>query len=293
MTSKMLRAAAVTAVAVTSAVGVATAATPDSGTVSNAEPLVEWGGSTTSGALILNAWENDPTTPCPPAQGNGPCDSYALTVGDKGTVDVTAKPLGQPDDGSTASIGVRVEKPDGSIAYTSGEGEAKLALENADKGDYTVTVADAFICCGPQDYQASAAMRGAAPPADGGGEQTPPAQNPPAQNPPAGSQPAPQQQSQPSTTPTDFTLTAKAPKVRGKARSFKVGVSTSRSVERVTVTLRKGSKTVGSGKLAPFPGKAKIKVKASRKLAKGSYKLVVVGQDGGVTVARTLSLKVR
>lgn len=291
MTSKMLRATVIAAAAATSAVGVAVAATPDSGTVSNAEPLVEWGGTTTSGALILNAWETDPTTPCPPTQGNGPCDSYTLTIGDKGTVDVVGKPLGRPDDGSTPSIGVRVEKPDGSYAYTSGEGEAKLALENADKGEYVVTVADAFICCGPQDYQASAAMRGAAP--AGGGEQTPPAQDPPAQNPPSGSQPAPQQQSRPSTTPSDFTLTAKAPKVRGKARSFKVGVSTSRSVERVAVTLKKGAKTVGSGSLAPFPGKASVKVKASRKLAKGSYKLVVVGRDGGVTVARTLSLKVR
>src|SRR5689334_12321501 len=108
MTSKMLRAAALAAVAATSAVGVAVAATPESGTVSNAEPSVEWGGTTTSGALILNAWENDPTTPCPPGQGIGPCDSYTLTVGDKGTVDVSAKPLGKSSDGSPVTIGIQV-----------------------------------------------------------------------------------------------------------------------------------------------------------------------------------------
>jgi hypothetical protein len=289
MTSKMLRLAAIAAAMGTTAVSVAVAATPDSGKVSKAEPIVEWGGSTTSGAVILNAWENDPSTPCPPSDGNGPCDPYALTIDEKGTVDIVAKPLGQSDDGTPVTIGLRVEKPDGSIAYTSAEEQATLTLEDAEKGEYTVTVADAFICCGPQDYQASATMRVPAPAAA-------PGDAPQGGTPPAGGgqpqQPAPQQ-NQPSSTPTDFALTAKAPKVKRKARSFKVPVTTSRSVEKVTITLKKGSKTLGSGTFAPFPGKGSVKVKASKKLAKGSYKLVVVGQDGGVAVARTLKLKVR
>jgi hypothetical protein len=294
MTSKMLRAAAVAVAAGTTAVSVAVAAAPESGTISKAEPFTEWMGEVTpGGGAWFNSWQSDPSVPCPD-QG---CDPYTLTVTDAGDLVIRQRQQDLTSAGTNPEGGIRVEKPDGSYVYAFGESgpetDLVLELEGATPGDYVVNNVVSYFCCGTFAYQADAGYKGAtAPPEPGGGEEAPPAQNPPPQGPPAEQPPAQQQQQQPAQQ-TDFALTAKARKVKRRARSFKVAVTTSRAVERVTITLKKGSRKLGSGTIAPFPGKGSVRVKASRRLARGKYKLVVVGQDGGVSVARTLSLRVR
>lgn len=283
------------------------AATPGSGEVSNAAPEVAWSGTVTSGGVQFNAWTEDPSAPC--AEGQT-CDPFKLKVTDQGDVIVRVTTGAEDDRGNETSNGVRVTKPDGSYAFFSGTSSAdapfEFKIEKA-KGDYTLHTVDSFVCCGPLPYNASATLAGAAAPAPapapadnqgnqggGGGSSQPAPSNNPA--PPAQPAPAPQPQTQQrSTTPSDFTLTAKAPKVsaRKARKSFKVAVTTSRPIQKLTVFLKKGKKTVGGGTVNRFKGKGSVKVNSKGRLKAGSYQLSIVGQDGTVRVARTIKLRIR
>jgi hypothetical protein len=61
----------------------------------------------------------------------------------------------------------------------------------------------------------------------------------------------------------------------------------------VTVLLKKGQRTIGRGTVAPFGGTGSVRVRSSGRLRPGRFQLVVVGEDGGVSVARTLRLRIR
>jgi hypothetical protein len=156
-----------------------------------------------------------------------------------------------------------------------------------------------YFCCSATDFTAAARFKQPAP------AEAPPGTPGPAPQPQPQSQPAPSGGDQPqttqstdqrSTTPTDFALTATAPKVSAKKakklRSFSVSVKTSRAIQTLTATLRKGTKTVGKGTVKGFSGNGKIKVAVPESLKAGSYTLSLVGNDNGVIVARNLKLKI-
>lgn len=115
--------------------------------------------------------------------------------------------------------------------------------------------------------------------------------------PPAGGRPAPPS-SNPGATQRDFqvsvkptTLRAKKLK-RGKAITFTL---TSReTVSGLTATLKKGTRTVGGGKLARLSGRGKLKVKPRGRLKKGAYTLVITGRRAdGSTGTTAVKIRVR
>ena len=297
-------AAAALAISAAAASATVYAATPDGGTISPSQKKVDWTGQLFNSGPIWDAWHADPSIPCP---SDLQCDAFNLKVAGAGDVAISVGIDANPANGAP-DAGIRITKPDESYVYASGESTAAtpftFVLEGAEAGDYVVHATDSLYGS-PHDYAASAVLDTGAPAGGGGGTTNAGGGNtgggggntgggstpPPSNN---QQQPAPQQQQQPSTAPRDFTLTAKAPKVsaRKAKKSFRVAVTTSRPIEKVTVFLKKGKKTVGGGTVKPFAGKGAVKVSSKGRLKKGSYDLVVLGQDGTVRVGRTIKLKI-
>jgi hypothetical protein len=282
----------------------ASAATPAEGTISNSSPQVGWTGTLRSSGTYYNSWAQDPSIPCQnPPSGATVCDGFGLKIGDAGSALITVNLQNAALQGNNGSAGIRVEKPDGSYVYVQGESGKDVPLEldlaDAAKGDYMVHTVASYVCCNESTYLAKAALTSAPPQGQPPAQQQPPASS-------GGGQPAPQPEPQPQpapqqagsrAAPSDFVLTAKAPKVSAKkarkAKSIAVAVTTSRPIQKLTATLKKGKKTIGTGTLTAFKGKGTLKVKVPRTLKKGSYQLLIAGSDNGVTVARTLKLTIR
>lgn len=115
---------------------------------------------------------------------------------------------------------------------------------------------------------------GATPPpsGDGGGSTPPPASSPPPSSPPS---------SQPSPTAA-LTVTASPSKLKlktvNKKRKAAFKLASKEDLSNVAIALRKGSKVVGSAKLARLGRSAKVTLKLKGKLKKGAYSLVVTGR---------------
>jgi hypothetical protein len=281
----MIRGAVALAGAAALAAG-ATAATPESGTIGKAAQKVQWSGTVTSGASHW-VWGNaDPSAPC---QSGVTCDSFALKVADDGDVVIKLRNGGTSgtSSGANGAASVRVTLPDGEVAFATGESGPKtdlvLKIPNAKAGDYTVDGTPSFLNGG--DFTATAEWfvpGGSAPK--------------PIEEAPAPTEPQPQQQQPAPQTNTAFTIGAKVGKVSAKkakkGKTVPVKVTTSRGIAEVVATLKKGSKTVGTAKVAPFGGSGTLKVKLAKALKKGSYTLTVIGRDGNVQAAKTLKVKV-
>ena len=110
----------------------------------------------------------------------------------------------------------------------------------------------------------------------GGGGSTPPAQQAPV---------------------VQFSLVGKPGKAKaaGKKRKLALKLKSSGPVTGVVAKLVKGTKLIGTGKLAKIDGTSKLTIKLkSKKLKKGKYKLNVSGKDSsGRTAGATLPLKLR
>lgn len=151
---------AATMVAVLAAAGVTVAATPESGKVSKAAPLVKWSGQTTSGAIQENAWAQDPSTSC----SQPTCDTFALEVVDGGgDLQVRLFVQAAPAAGGDGNGTIRLTDPSGKQTVLTGPSGEKVSLKvtvkNAPAGKYVVDVADGYLCCGgPTDYLAEAGL---------------------------------------------------------------------------------------------------------------------------------------
>ena len=302
---------ALSLVAIGAAATAAQAASPEGGTISKSEREVTWSGSLTSSGTYYNAWMEDPSVPCEnPPQGATACDPFNLKIAETGDASVTLNLAGTAVQGNNGNGGIRVTKPDGSYVYVTGESGDNvplvLDLPGAAAGDYVVHSVASYVCCGPTDYRAAANFKSGAapaPPAGGGQQQTPPPSGgdqpaPQPQPQPTPEQPAPPQQQQSSQGQlTSFNLTAKAPKLSSrkvrKSKGFSVRVATSRPIQKLTATFRKGKKTLGKVTVTNFKGSGAVKFKYNRKLKPGIYSVTLVGNDRGVTVGRTLKLRVR
>jgi hypothetical protein len=276
-------AAATVVLALGATAAITNAATPSEGTVSNSSPTVEWTGTLAEGAATYNAMNNNPDAPCAPPS----CDTFALTVADGGPLTLTCE-LGRTGSSGDADCGFRITDPSGATSFTGGtSGPGKpytLKIKNAAKGDYTVDVTDSFIGS-PGGYTAKATL---------GAASTPAPAPPTTPTPPPSTAPAPQPQ--PGTTISIATRSASAKKLR-KARKLGVSLRSSAPVHDVKVTLKRGSKTLASGKLARMASSGKVTLKLKGKAAKlkpGSYRLIAAATDdqGRPTSAgRTLKVK--
>lgn len=309
----MPRVALVAAIAAGAVAATAYAAKPGEGTISKSAPEVAWSGELTSSATQYNTWNNNPAAPC---ANERVCDPFKLKIVDGGNTLIKHEVSMQDDNGENVDAGIRVTKPDGSYLFVTGPSgpgtPLEVVLENAKAGDYTLHAVDSFVCCGAIPYGTIATLTaaggsgtgGSGGSTGGGNNQTTPKPQPQPQPSPSPSpqpqpqpQPAPAPQQPSAAAPSDFTLSAKAPKVSAKkirkSKSFRVSVTTSRKIQRLTVQLKKGKKSVGGGTVTPFPGKAAVKVKSKGRIKPGSYTLEIVGRDGAIRVGRTIKLKIR
>ena len=263
----------------------ATAATPESGSVSKATPKVQWDAATTGSYFVLNPMNSAAAdVPCEAPS----CDAFALTVADDAP-DLEIVVNAQTDAADVVA-GVRVERPDGTVEYGRGPSSTKSAfkfkIKNATKGDYQVGIVDNSL---EMAHKATAALIF---PAAAAPEPEPGASPAPGTNP----QPQPQPQPQPGAQPEGFTVDAKVGKVSArkarKGKTIAVKASSSRAIERMTVTLKKGKKALGSATAAPFPGTGTLKLKLKSALKKGTYSLLVVGNDGSRNTGKTIKIKV-
>ena len=268
------------AIAAAGAFAVADAAEPSSGSISNAKPKVEWGGTLANSGITNNAWSNDPEFPCnPPA-----CDTFALKVENAGNVTVTLNMLSTNADGSDPGCGIRIIDASGAAKWYDGSCSEKTAmkvvLKNAPAGDYTIDVASSHICCGTEDYLASAFLPSTAP---------------------VGGTPPPVATVAPAPTPapaSETKITAKAPTLSArklrKSKKFVATLTSNGLITNVNAVLVNKKKKFGSGKLGSLNGTAKMTVKVKRRLKPGTYELGVGGKDTqGRNVVTTIKVKVK
>jgi hypothetical protein len=251
---------------------IASAAEPSSGTVSNSSPSVKWGGTLASSGITNNIWAEDPTFDCyAPA-----CDRFTLEVADSANLVVGLNMLSTNADGSDPGCGIRIVAPDGSSTWHDGScsesSTMKVTIKNAAKGTYQIDVASSHVCCGEEDYTASATL--AVPP--------PPVTSPPVTTPPA----------------PEAKLSAKVPSLKAtklrKAKTFTATLTTTAPLSDITALLVNKSKQLGSGTLASLEKSGKITVKVPKKVKKGTYQLSVGGKDAeGRNVVTTAKVRVR
>lgn len=108
---------------------------------------------------------------------------------------------------------------------------------------------------------------------------------------------APQPGSPQTVASGDLAITASPRSLKAKKvkKSVTFTLTSQEDVTNLTAALKKGSKTVGSGKLAKVEkGKSKLKLKIKKKLKKGTYQLVLNGRKSdGSNGAAFLKLKVK
>jgi hypothetical protein len=247
------------------------AAEPGDGTVSSSSPKVEWTGEAAGYGTSVLSDVNGSFLPVCEAPN---CDVFTLNVADQADLTIALT----TDDGS-GFMTAEVERPDGSITYDGGSETADTTtfkIKKAAPGAYIVraqtnnTLADDFGYRGV----AQLAVPSAAP--------APVTAQP---------TPAPASPAQAPATLTIHTRKASAKRAKGK---LKVALSSDQPVSDVVATLRKGSRKVGSGRLAALDGKARLKVRVARKLKPGRYRLSVTARDArGATVGASAPFKLK
>ena len=254
--------------------GTAVAATPENGEVSAASPKVSWTGATTAGYLLRmpTAVSGSEETPC-----EAPfCDQFALKVSTSATLTIAEQ---LATDSETAAATIRITKPDGSVMQADTDPGAasnkyfKMVIKNAPVGDYTIEHYDNAAAGTEFDAYAELAVPSAAP-----------AAVTPAAPPPAAVVEA-----------IDVQVKAAAASAHrlAKTRKLAAKVTVSRAVTSIAGTLKKGSKTFGTGRLGATSGTARLAIKTAKKLKPGTYTLSVVARDASSMAAKSIKVKVK
>ena len=249
----------------------ALAAEPESGEVSAASPAVQWKGKAAGYTFGTVGSLNGAFPGCDAPY----CDEFTLGVKDKADLVVAAA-----TDNGDAFTSLEIEEPDGTIHYNGGSGgttKTAIKLKQAKPGTYLVRTMTNNPPARGDEYSASATL--AVP-------------RPPASPPPSSPAPPPVQAAPPAVAPPTITVRPgrlSARKARGR---LKVGLSSDGRLTGLVATLKKGSKMVGSGRLATLDGPGRIVLKV-KKLRKGSYTFRVAGKSGaGNVVATQVQLKI-
>lgn len=152
--------------------------------------------------------------------------------------------------------------------------QADTAPDNSEDGPSTTPKE----CAAPVPLEPGSGAPPVTPPSGGG-----------TTNPPPGTQPAP-------TTEVRMTLArgAKLSAKKGnKSRSASFAIKTTAPVTGVLVTLKKGSKVLGSKKVARIDKQATVKLRLKGKLKKGAHALVISAKRAdGTTYSVTLKVTV-
>ena len=258
----------------------ALASEPESGTVSNSSPKVEWTGTS-------NAYGVYPLQGLASGQGGqgGPCqqpacDTFTLEVADQANLTLTADNNSADGPGSD-SVQMDVVKPDGETIYTQSEADKPVLvkLKNAAKGSYTINVWVNQRAGTDGSFKASAVLGSAAPA---------PAPAPPA----PGGQPQPQPQPGPEPAATLSLKTKKASAKKVK-KALKLSIGSTKPVTDVRASLKKGAKVLGTAKLASMGTSATLKLKLKKALKKGAYTVEIAANDGGRTVGLKAKLTLK
>lgn len=107
---------------------------------------------------------------------------------------------------------------------------------------------------------------------------------------------APPTADMPSTTRrAPFTVTV--PRLRARSlkrgRSFKVVIDPSQPVKKLVTTLRKNGRVLARGRRASLRRTAAVKVKVTRRITKGTYRLTITGRTStGNTATGTVAVRV-
>jgi hypothetical protein len=250
-------------------VSVALAATPSSGTLSTSTPQVKWSGTLTSSGIFYNLWTIDPTLACAPPT----CDPFTLKVAD-GVHNMSIKLNINSENatGGDPGAGIRVQSPDGAYQYTQGTAGAKttmtLKFKDPKPGDYEINTVASHVCCGDDPYTQRAEIPELIPVEEGGTLRVVP----------------------------QLTLKASGVSARklAKSRKYKVTVTTTAPLTKVTAKLLKGKKSLASAKAESLEGTATLVLKLTKKAKPkaGTYTLVVSGVDGAGTQT-TAAVKIK
>jgi hypothetical protein len=94
--------------------------------------------------------------------------------------------------------------------------------------------------------------------------------------------------------PVKVSTTATTAKKAKKSKSLSLKLKSTEKITALTAKLLKGKTTYGKGKLAEINGTAKLKLKLSKKLKKGSYRINLAGSDtAGNKLTTTAKFKVK
>jgi hypothetical protein len=259
----------------------ALASDPATGTVSTASPKVEWTGTSNAyGVYPLQGLASGQAGQGGPCEQPA-CDTFALEVADQANLTLTADNNSADGPGSD-SVQMDVTMPDGTVVYTQSEPDKPVLvrLKNAAKGSYTIDVWVNQRADADGTFKASAVLGSTAPaPA-------------PSATPAPGGQPAPAPApaQEPAATLSLKTTKASAKKVK---KALKLSIGSSKPVTDVQASLKKGSKVLGSAKLASMGTSGTLKLKLKKVLKKGAYTVVLTAKDGDRSVGLTAKLTVK
>jgi methionine-rich copper-binding protein CopC len=264
----------------------ATAATPESGTVSASSPTVKWEGEAAGYGvfptnLLLTTAGQEPA-PCEAPY----CDVFALKVADKADLNLIAAQRA-----ANNFTEMHVVKPDGEKLFAqSGTGDAvRIKIKGAAPGDYTIEVMTNESVDEGGKYDASATLGAAT---GQPGSSAPPADPAPSPLTPRPSEPS--SGSGPGASPEPAaTLGLKTKAVSAKKKKLKLAVTSSKPVKNLKLVIKKGKKVVAKGGLKSLASKGTVKLKLKKKLKKGSYVVAMTADDGGRAVGLTTKLKVK
>ena len=236
-----------------------------------AKPKFEWTGqSINGGATTIPAVANGGAPACAPPS----CDTFALTVKDSADLTVFAE---APDTGGFLMI--QIVKPDGETIYNGGaqdETSTKVKIKKAPAGEYEVQIA----ANSATDVTYSAYAELSVPPA----AVTPPPPSEPAPGPAA---PAPAEPG------ANLSLRTRSVSAKRSKKAPKLVIASDREVTDVTVSIRKGSKVLGTAKLPILAGSKAVKVKLKKALKRGKYTVALVAKQNTRTVGATAKLTVK
>lgn len=274
------------ALAAALAPGPGQAATPAAGTLSAANPRVDWTGQVLASGAFYNAWDVDRSLRCiAPA-----CDPYVLTVAEPSDLVVIGLNVGSATaTGEEGGGGIRVEHPDGSVQWAKGdsapETTLRLRLADVQPGAYEVTSVASYVCCGPAPYAAHAELPGAAAVAPPPG--------------PAPTPPGPPGPAEPAVAASLEILTRRARARRiAKRRRLGIRLRSSAPLTDVRAALDRRKRRLGRGRLEALDGNGRVRLRFSRSRAKrlrpGRYGLTVSGRDPhGRTVGTAIRFRLR
>ena len=154
--------------------------------------------------------------------------------------------------------------------------DARVGISEPLTGRGIVSRADSSTA--GKTYNAAGCVDGASAPTPTPPSTTPPPSATPPAQPPAQPQPAP--------------VTINVTKARAKGRVVSVSLRSSEDLTALTGTLKKGSRTLGRGRLARLARTGTVKIKLKKKLKKGSYSFAVAAKDAsGRNVSGTFKIK--